>query len=267
MKMSVRQGVFETNSSSMHAIVIDTSGNLDDVKDTYYYHYKYGSEPVEETDYARVFILDIEPVDITRSYDILTDIESRVNYLWTAICFVDYCTDPNKHMYGYDSTVDRSSFVSDLHKWKLLINDVLKETYPGFKYDFEFRDLASTYYSTAKFDDVFYLIPLIKELYNNRELLRAYLCGKDSYAIPAGPYYRDEFIHKLARIVDGDEILKAYYHTREVLNTVYDETKDSGEIDGTYLNKGYYQCMINHSDDLLYKVDDEDKIIFIKESA
>lgn len=64
MKVTVRRGVFETNSSSEHAVVIDKSGDHDE---PYPFHHT-----VEIGDYGRRTKLLAEP-------------EDRLSYVWTAV--------------------------------------------------------------------------------------------------------------------------------------------------------------------------------------
>lgn len=106
MKYTVRNNVFETNSSSIHVIAIGKEYDEKDVPDHIY------------------FGLD----EFGWKVDTYKDITSRASYLYTAICYdhdyIDYITetleeqgitcefeDPSEHEFFY---IDH---VEDLHDW------------------------------------------------------------------------------------------------------------------------------------------------------
>lgn len=299
MKVSIRQGVFETNSSSVHAIVIDTSGELGDFKHYEYYdegvyHSEYWEddeyELVHGTDtskkYAREHLnekserevrrsdpnyrrkIEISPcyVDTVGSYDILADQNDRLNYLWSAIQLVNLHTNPSR-LGLVDRTIRCDEFENDPSKWKELILEVLAEAYPV--YDFSNDVYDGDLYDIPRIKYPMYLIPLLKEFYHDHQLLKSYLCGKGSYVVVNGSCSAEEFLNRLDGIRDGDSIREAFYKNGEIVRSTYWDIFDGGRPGKRssaelWPPEGFFNLMMDKSKDQLHRFGD--KIVFIKES-
>lgn len=135
MKMSLRTGTFETNSSSVHAIVIDTSGEEEEYP-------SFGNPWVELGDYGR------------RS-KLLTDSEARISYVWTGIWSLkqQYGGDIPEG-YRYPEIFERTKALPDLDWWKRYILRVFGFDADGYDHPWnrKFQDTPSYLDENLKFD-------------------------------------------------------------------------------------------------------------------
>ena len=113
MKLSIRNGVFETNSSSVHAIVIDTSGSEDEYALRYYDGPDLGF-------YGREF-------------KVVGTSEDRVSYLWTAIWTIKtkYVQDEIDEDSPYAEHYHRLKDLPDLDWWKYYLYETWSGYYEG----------------------------------------------------------------------------------------------------------------------------------------
>ena len=210
MKISIRQGVFETNSSSVHAIVIDTSGNEDDKDSLRFY-----SGPVMLGYFGR-------------DTGFVTDIESRLSYLWTAIWdlktnYEDVYSYAKEDSSLYDTRI-RIQNIPDLDWWKDRLSGFIMEFIvdqnPNLEdpddiyFESEVPEVDDSYpYEYKEFlawksvDHVVDALPFLERLINDDELLKNYLFGKGSYVLVTN----DEggFSTDAPKVIDAELIMKS----------------------------------------------------------
>ena len=149
MKTTIRQNTFETNSSSVHAIVIDTRSGY------------------EENPSREIWKGSVDAEYFGRGYaQIRVDISSRLNYLWTGV--VQYCLE-NK---------DSDNPVHNLEVWKKKIMRIVDMP------DLDFQEInEEDLYREYGVDHCESLYELLDQFFENEQLLRDYILGKDSYLI------------------------------------------------------------------------------------
>ena len=195
MKVTYRNGVFETNSSSVHAIVIDTK--------------EQSAQMIDSVSLGRY------------NWDnrLLASASDRASYLWTAInCLRDeskYFVDMNDDAPIYRNAIkeckERWNYVHDLDEWRKRISkgssesikfdvaDDIRDEFGRVDYNklTQFSNLPSDPSELLKFYVIEYyeernsygvdhsegLLPLIREFYDDNKLLNDYLYGTNSYVL------------------------------------------------------------------------------------
>ena len=211
--MSVRQGVFETNSSSVHAIVIDTSGNVDENALFYY------DGPVLGF--------------YGRSFKVVGLPEDKISYLWTALWdlktrYIHYEIDEDSpYAEFYHKLLD----LPDLDWWKYYLYDTWSGYYRGDTWISANVSKDSEEYKKQQFqtelpeiseeapyeykylmlhkevDHANDLITFFERIANDRKLLYDFIFGIGSYVLVThdeGGYEIDA-----PKMADADIILKS----------------------------------------------------------
>lgn len=213
MKISVRNRVFETNSSSVHAIVIDTSGNEEEYALRYYDGPNLGY-------YGRAFKL------VGRA-------EDRLSYIWTAIWDLktNYVRDDITEDSPYYDFYRRLNELPDLDWWKFYLFD----TWSGYYIDdtwisanvsedskvfenLQFQDSLPEIDENAPYeyrclmlykgvDHADALINFFERIVKDRKLLYNFIFGAGSYVVVTN----DEggFEIDVPKVIDADIVMKS----------------------------------------------------------
>lgn len=213
MKLSFRYNVFETNSSSVHAIVIDTSGN----KEKYALNYYSGPE---------LGFFGRAPKLVSRA-------ENRLSYLWTAIWDLktNYAIDEVMEDSPYSDFYRRLNKLPDLDWWRDCIIDTLLGHYDGDEWigyeigeesleysdmyfqtelpevdedaPYEYRDLVL--YKQVDHADA--LLNFLEKVAEDRRLLYDYIFGAGSYILVTNDEGGVEI--DVPKVIDADIIMKS----------------------------------------------------------
>lgn len=196
MKCSIRQGCFETNSSSIHAIVIDTrNGYVDD----YEYALEHDSyhEDVRLGEYGRPLRLEMYTTE-----------EDRINYLWTAVS--EICAGYTKYHLGDDDMSKESVWLYDWEGWEERIRKAANipenvrfephEYHPRWSKmnDCDYRYWMFERNKCHYIDHDSDLAPLLEAFYKDEQLLKDFITGKDSFFLVSSDEWDfDSAIEKL----------------------------------------------------------------------
>ena len=219
MKMSIRNGVFETNSSSVHTIVIDTSGNEDEYALRYYDGPDLGF-------YGREF-------------KVVGTSEDRVSYLWTAIWTIKnkYVLDEINEDSPYAEHYHRLKDLPDLDWWERYLyetwsgyyddddnwfsvsaDDLTEREKPRFQEELpEIDEDASFEYRMLMLekgvDHADTLVTFFERVAKDRRLLHDFIFGLGSYVVVTndeGGYELD-----VPRMIDSDIIMESIRYEEE----------------------------------------------------
>ena len=193
MKLSIRQNVFETNSSSVHAIVIDTSGETERQALMYY-------DGPELGDYGR-------------STKFLTDAEARLSYLWTAIWDLktNYTNAVSKDNSLYEEKFKKADELPDMNWWKDRLYNAWS---PALKYnDYEpsFQEVSGfgdyDNWVNVGIDHCLSIIPFLERLQTDDQLLHDYIFGNCSYVLVTNN--EGGVLTDVPKIADHEIVMKA----------------------------------------------------------
>lgn len=212
MKISVRSRVFETNSSSVHAIVIDTSGNEEERALNYY-------DGPELGYFGRAFKL------VGRAND-------RLSYIWTAIWDLktNYIRDDINEDSPYYDLQRRLNELPDLDWWKSYLFESWSGKYVNDKWINFDEGRDSKELNNIRFqdklpdiddDDTLYeygwlckgvdhadaLISFFERIVEDRKLLYNFIFGAGSYIVVTN----DEggFEIDVPKMIDADIVMKS----------------------------------------------------------
>lgn len=160
MKIQIRCGVFETNSSSTHSIAI-SGKELNNIPKTL--KFKFGKFGWNE--------------------DIFTDVYNKASYIWTYVFnkYVDLIYPKKDGRTNYDAP-PLKSFNEKYIKWKTLLTEVCKEVgVENIIFEEELR--KSRFDRSGYIDHSSELDDFIDNLAKNKELLKCFLFCDDSEII------------------------------------------------------------------------------------
>ena len=248
MKIAIRQNTFETNSSSAHAIMIDTRNGYKD-------HYKefYTDRGVNQDKDKEPHVYSGDHVTLgyygrPMKVEVYSTESERLSYLWTAISEICLDTRSKKNyekekefMYdwkGWEEKIRKAGNIPDYIYFERLKGDPYfdeSKFEQAFKYEYKpIKEWEKGYeYGVDHYHDLY---PLLDELYNNESLLRDYILGKSSYVVVSSDEYDYE---------SGFSTLSLWPYFSSVQNSYYelfdeyyearqDESKSKEEIHELY---------------------------------
>lgn len=259
MKVTIRRGTFETNSSSTHAIVIDVSGDWVNPRELPTVHHGNGRVTTN--------LSEIGLRDVPDAFDIIADPKGRAEYIWTAVHWIFDMLDPN-HVWP---NVDR--FLSELYgitidpkTWRVRLSESVGRFLEGNQ-DIEIFDAPLEPRFTRFVDSPLELLPLVKSLYVSSHLLDSFLFGRESFVVITGDDDYDVYINKLNKLSCFDDIRNAMGLEEALVREGLDETSEYDYATDPWPPREFRHWVFYNSDRFMYTSDEGKRMVFVKGSS